>query len=72
MKGGGSIGVLVEIAMMAFVAVLALEQLGIAVNLLASAFLLAFGGLCLTLALAFGLGGRGWAESILERNRARR
>jgi len=64
--------VLVQIALMAFVTVLALEQLGIAVNLLASAFLLAFGGLCLALALAFGLGGKGWAEAILERTRSRR
>jgi len=72
MKEGTSIGVLVQIALMAFVTVLALEQLGIAVNLLASAFLLAFGGLCLALALAFGLGGKGWAEAILERTRSRR
>jgi hypothetical protein len=72
MKGGSAIGILVQIAMLAFVAVLALEQLGIAVNLLASAFLLAFGGLCLALALAFGLGGKGWAESILERKRPKR
>ena len=72
MKGGHNIGLLVQIALMAFVAVLALEQLGIAVTLLTSAFQLAFGGLCLGLALAFGLGGRTWAESILERTRARR
>jgi len=51
--------------------VLALEQLGIVVDLLASAVQLAFGALCLALALAFGLGGRSWAESLLERTRAR-
>jgi len=72
MKGGTSIGLLVQGALLAFVAVLALEQLGIAVNLLVSAFQLAFGGLCLALALAFGLGGRAWAESILERKRSGR
>ena len=72
MKGGASIGLLVQGALLAFVAVLALEQLGIAVNLLVSAFQLAFGGLCLALALAFGLGGRAWAESILERKRSGR
>jgi hypothetical protein len=54
------------------VGILALEQLGMAVNLLALAFQLAFGGLCLALALAFGLGGRTWAESILEKRRAKR
>lgn len=72
MKGGANIGLLVQIALMAFVGVLALEQLGIAVNLLTSAFQLAFGGLCLGLALAFGLGGRAWAASILERTRTGR
>jgi hypothetical protein len=69
MRGGSNIGVLVQIALMAFVAVLALEQLGIAVTLLTSAFQLAFGGLCLALALAFGLGGQSWAASLLSRNK---
>jgi hypothetical protein len=71
-RGGANIAMLVQIALLAFVAVLALEQLGIAVNLLTSAFQLAFGGLCLGLAIAFGLGGQGWAASILERTRSRR
>jgi hypothetical protein len=70
MRGGVGIGMLVRGALLTFVAVLALEQLGIVVNLLASAVQLAFGALCLELALAFGLGGRSWAESILERTRA--
>lgn len=72
MKQAENIGMLVQGVLLVFVATLALEQLGIAVNLLASAFLLAFGGLCLGLALAFGLGGRNWAESILERTRLKR
>lgn len=72
MKGGANIGLLVQGALLAFVAILALEQLGVAVNLLASAFQLAFGGFCLALALAFGLGGRSWAESILERTWSKR
>lgn len=70
-KSSANIGLLVQGTLFAFVAVLALEQLGIAVNLLTSAFQLAFGGLCLALALAFGLGGRAWAESILARTRAK-
>jgi hypothetical protein len=57
-QGAATIAVLVQGAMLAFVAVLALEQLGLAVTLLTSVFQLAFGGLCLGLALAFGLGGR--------------
>jgi hypothetical protein len=71
-RGAATIAVLVQGTIIAFVAVLALEQLGLAVTLLTSVFQLAFAGLCLGLALAFGLGGRAWAESILERNRSRR
>jgi hypothetical protein len=72
MKGGTNVGILVQGALLAFVAVLALEQLGIAIALLTSAFQLAFGGMCLALALAFGLGGRAWAESLLQRFREKR
>ena len=71
-KGSARIGWLVQGAMLAFVVILALEQLRIDVKLLASAFQLAFGGFCLALAIAFGLGGRNWAESILERTWSKR
>jgi hypothetical protein len=71
-KTGTGIALLVQAAALAFVVILALEQLGVAVALLVSAFQLAFGGLCLALALAFGLGGRGWAEGILARTRSTR
>lgn len=71
-KDGANIGWLVQSALLAFVAVLALEQLGLDVKLLTAVFQLAFGGLCLALALAFGLGGRAWAEGILQRLQARR
>jgi hypothetical protein len=71
-KDGERIGLLLQAVLLAFVGLLALEQLGIAVTILASAFELAFGGFCLALALAFGLGGRSWAESVLERTRSKR
>ena len=71
-KGSERIGYLVQGALVAFVVLLALEQLRIDVKLLASAFQLAFGGICLALAIAFGLGGRAWAESILERTWSKR
>ena len=71
-KGSERIGLLVQGALVAFVVLLALEQLRIDVKLLASAFQLAFGGICLALAIAFGLGGRNWAESILERTWSKR
>jgi hypothetical protein len=66
-QGGQLVGLLTHAAILVFVAVLALEQLRIGGQVLVSAFQLAFGGLCLALALAFGLGGREWASGILER-----
>jgi hypothetical protein len=71
-KEASGLGLLVHGALFSFVVILALEQLGIDVHLLSAAFQLAFGGLCLGLALAFGLGGRAWAEAILERTRNKR
>jgi hypothetical protein len=54
-------------AVLLFVVSAALEQLAIAGQILVSAFQIAFGALCLALALAFGLGGREWAAHILEK-----
>lgn len=71
-KGSRNIAFLVQGALLTFVGILALEQLDIDIRLLTSAFQLAFGGLCLALALAFGLGGRAWAEALLERTWKRR
>lgn len=56
-----------QYAILVFVASIALEQLAIGGQILVSAFQIAFGALCLALALAFGLGGREWAAHILER-----
>ncbi len=54
-------------ALLIFVVSVALEQLAIGGQVLVSAFQIAFGALCLALALAFGLGGREWAAHILEK-----
>jgi hypothetical protein len=54
-------------ALIVFVISAALEQLAIGGHLLASAFQIAFGALCLALALAFGLGGKDWAAHILKK-----
>lgn len=56
-----------QYAILVFVASIALEQLAIGGQILVSAFQIAFGALCLALALAFGLGGREWAAHILEK-----
>jgi hypothetical protein len=45
----------------------ALQQLSLGGQLLISAFEIAFGGLCLALAIAFGLAGKEWATQILEK-----
>lgn len=44
----------------------ALEQLGIGVQLIHSLFVIVFGAIFLALALAFGLGGREWAAKMIE------
>lgn len=66
-QGAQGIGFLAQAAMFAFVLTLALRQLQLGGDILLSAFQLVFGGLCLALALAFGLGGREWAAAILHR-----
>jgi hypothetical protein len=65
-KGVPFISGLTYYAVLSFVLTLALEQLSIGGEVLVSAFQIAFGGLCLALALAFGLGGRDWAARILD------
>lgn len=65
----GEIGLLARLATLAFILTLALRQLHFAGDVLLAAFQLAFGGVCLALALAFGLGGKDWAARILERTR---
>jgi small-conductance mechanosensitive channel len=44
-----------------------LQQLSLGGQVLISAFEIAFGGLCLALAIAFGLAGKEWATQILEK-----
>lgn len=55
-----------EYAIQIFALFIALEQLEIGTRLLTAAFTIAFGGLVLALALAFGLGGREWAAGRIR------
>lgn len=73
-EGVLTISTLSEYAIQVFALFLALEQLAIGTQLLLAAFVIAFGGLSLALALAFGLGGREWAAAKLQawENRQRR
>ncbi|MFT3717489.1 mechanosensitive ion channel family protein [Pseudorhodoferax sp.] len=54
-------------AVLAFVVMIALDQMGIGGTLVRDAFLLILGGVVLAVALAFGLGGKDWAAAQLER-----
>ncbi len=65
-EGAGVLGGIAYYAILIFVVSLALEQVAIGGRLLVSAFEIAFGALCLAMALAFGLGGREWAANILS------
>ena len=67
---------IVRAAILVVAATIALVQLEIAVGIVTGAFLLAFGALALSFALAFGLGSRRavelmWEERLRHRNKAR-
>lgn len=55
-----------EYAVQIFALFIALEQLDVGSGMLTIAFAIAFGGLVLALALAFGLGGREWASERIR------
>lgn len=52
--------------MATLVAILAVKQLGVSDVIITTSFFIAFGGTCLAMALAFGLGSREWAGRIAE------
>ncbi|MGQ0735404.1 MAG: mechanosensitive ion channel family protein [Acidobacteriota bacterium] len=66
-EAAGPIAAVARYAVLVFVVFMAAEQLAVQSTILVSAFQIAFGAICLGLALAFGLGGREWAASILTR-----
>jgi hypothetical protein len=59
-------------AIIIFAVTISLEQLGIAPLLVTATFNIILGGVCLALALAFGLGGKDAAAKYLEELRKRR
>jgi hypothetical protein len=61
------LGGLVRYAMMLFVIMIALSQVEVGGDIVQRTFLIILGGLMLAIALAFGLGGREWAASLLQR-----
>ncbi len=66
-QGALTISTLSEYGVIVFVVFVALEQLEIGTNLLTAAFQIGFGAIGLAFALAFGLGGREWAASVIKK-----
>jgi flagellar biosynthesis protein FliQ len=56
-----------QYAILAFVVLIALDQLDVGGRIIHQSFLIILAGVVLALALAFGLGGRDWAAGLLER-----
>lgn len=63
---GEGLGRLVRYLIVAFVLVIAVDQLDIGGTIVRATFLILLGGVVLALALAFGLGGKDWAAARLE------
>jgi hypothetical protein len=61
------LGKLAQYVVIAFVVLMALEQMGIGGDIIRHSFLILLGGVVLALALAFGIGGQKWAAELLER-----
>lgn len=65
-RDGDSLSRLARYAIMAFVVMIALDQMEVGGTIIRDAFLIVLGGIVLAIALAFGLGGREWAAARLE------
>jgi len=61
------LGRIAQYTIVAFVVLIALEQLSIGGEIVRDSFLIILAGIVFALALAFGLGGRRWAAALLER-----
>jgi hypothetical protein len=65
--GALTISTVSEYGVQIFAIFVALEQLEIGTRLLTTAFGILFGAICFALALAFGLGGKDWAASTIQK-----
>ena len=66
------LGKIARYLIMTFVIMIALSQIEVGGDIVQRTFLIILGGLVLALALAFGIGGKDWAASMLERWRPQR
>jgi hypothetical protein len=60
------LGKLAQYAVMAFVALIALDQIKVGGDIIRESFLILLAGVVFAVALAFGLGGRRWAQERIE------
>jgi len=67
MQDSDLLGRIAQYAILAFVVLIALEQMQVGGEIVRYSFLILLAGSVLALALAFGLGGRAWAAEMLER-----
>jgi len=67
LKDGALLGKIAQYAIIAFVVLIALDQMSIGGDIVRHSFLILLGGVVLGLALAFGIGGQKWAAGLLER-----
>ena len=61
------LGRIAQYAIVAFVVLIALDQVDVGGEIVQQTFLIVLAGVVLALALAFGLGGKDWAAEMLER-----
>ena len=61
------LGKLAQYAILAFVVLIALDQVNVGGTIIRQSFLIILAGIVLALALAFGIGGQRWAAELLER-----
>ena len=60
------LGKLAQYAIMVFVVLIALDQIKVGGDIVRQSFLIILAGVVFALALAFGLGARGWAADRIE------
>jgi hypothetical protein len=61
------LGRIAQYAILAFVVLIALDQVNVGGDIVRQSFLILLAGVVLALALAFGIGGKDWAAEMLER-----
>ena len=67
-KTASMIGMIANYAIIILTIFIILGQLNIAGTIVNYAFIIFFGGICLALGLAFGLGGRDWASQVIDKH----